>query len=279
MKILIAICALSCGMVSSARSLEDDYSYASDIMAMVETSSEWSDCIDDVSATNQIDVLYPTVESLFACQMPSDSCAFGWTREERQRSFDSFLMAFSTTNTTLLSRRDEHTGFIALSCCLEKKYTNSLPSAANIVRSQSSPYVCVAMEILLDMHVPDEEMNSLVLSMATNRLAATSYDRRLAVSSYVRILTGNEVEQAVRTNAARMFYSNMRHIENLVDVDRLLDTTFLQYATSSNRMELCRTAFAREGLAGSAHSYFSSVTNRLELAPKPLPEVEALRGL
>lgn len=263
MKTCISLAVMFVGMASVEGATEADYSYAAEIMEMAETAPEWDDCIDDVSATNEIEVLYPTVESLFACQMPSNSCAHNWSVLEKQRSFDSFLMSFSTTNVTLLSRRDEHCGFIALMCCLEKKYTNSLSAAKCILQSQSSPYKWIAMDILRELQPPGMEMNSLVLGMITNHNAATAYDRCAALSSYVESLTvKSAVDRGVVTNAANLFYSARNNIESHIPIDRLMLLAVDGYSNSLQRLSYAQEVLSSPEVSDNEKDYFTEVTNR-----------------
>ena len=241
-------------------SLEQEYSYAAEIMEMVEMSPEWDDCLDETD-TEEIEILYPTMGSLFAAQMPSNSCAYTWSVLERQEAFDSFLLSFSTTNVASLARKDDHAGFLALMFCLDKKYTNAVAPAKNIVRSQSSPYTGIAIKLLLDIGEPDLEMNSLVLGMATNHIVATSYDRCRTIDSYARVLAGNNVASNIVANAANIFFQNRSLIENCIPVDGLKVLADGSYSNSLSRLEFAREVLSRPAISERERLYFSNVTN------------------
>lgn len=117
MKKLLIVNLLLVVLSSFGRTLEQEYSYAAELMEMVEMSPEWDDCPDETD-TEEIEILYPTMGSLFAAQLPSNSCAYTWSALERQEAFDSFLLSFSTTNAASLARKDDHAGFISLMFCL-----------------------------------------------------------------------------------------------------------------------------------------------------------------
>lgn len=260
MKKIIVVNSLLFILLSFGRTLEQEYSYAAEIMEMVEMSPERGDCLDETD-TNEIEILFPTMESLFASQMPSNSCAYTWTLEERQEAFDSFLLSFSTTNVASLARKDEYAGYIALLLCLDKKYTNSLAAAKNIIRSKSSPYAGVAIKLLLDMSNLDLEMNSLVLDMVTNHTVSTSYDRSLAIDSYVRALTERTVSSNVVAKAATAFFQKRHLIEHSVPVDRLKLLSDSSYSNSLSRLEFAREVLSRPTVSEHERLYFSNVTN------------------
>ena len=261
MKILVTACLSLWCIVSSARSLEEDYAYAGELMEMVAGSPEWEDCLDEDSMTNEVEILFPTMDSLFVYQMPTNSYAYGWTVSERQQSFDSFLTAFSTTNAMYLSSEDENTGSLALLVCIDKKYTNSLQAAKNIIRSSSSPYAGSAIRMLLDMHAPNEEMNVLVLNMVTNHTMAASYERQLAMSSYVQTLTSGTVRTCIVTNAAAMFFQNRNTIESSVPIDILMLFSNNSYSNSIARLNYAQEILARSTVSDYEKLYFSNVTN------------------
>ena len=214
MKHLIFICIAATRAIAPGHSLDELYRYTSAAMEMVATAPEKNDCIEDVSSTNAVEITYPTMESVFASEMPSNSCGHGWSASERKQAFDDFLIAFSMTNHTLLSQSDEATGSIALMCCMEKKYTNALSAAWNILNSENSPYKGYAVRLLLDIQMPTVEMSSMILSTATNPSKMTAYDRYKAVSTYVHLLTGRTgVSQSVITNAANLFFEKRHEID------------------------------------------------------------------
>lgn len=263
MKRLVIVSSFLFCLLSFGRTLEQEYSYAAEIVEMVATSPEYDDCLDETD-TNVIEILYPNMESVFASQMPSNSCAYAWSALERQEAFDSFLLSFSNTNATSLLHKDERTGFLALMCCLDKKYTNSLAAAKNIVRSQTSQYAGVAIKLLLEMHAPDLEMNSLVLDMTTNHMAATAYERNLTIDSYVRVLAGADVGSNIISNAATAFFQNRSLIEHCVPVDSLKLLSDGSYSNSLARLEFAQEVLARPTISDCERMYFSNVTNSIK---------------
>jgi len=62
--LVVAFCTLA--QVSWAHSRESVCGYVSNLMDTVAASPEWSDCIEQCETNNEIEVMFPTMDSLFA---------------------------------------------------------------------------------------------------------------------------------------------------------------------------------------------------------------------
>ena len=70
MKGILVVLFSLCTSLSFAHSPEECYKYVDDVLSLVLTSPEWNDCLDEAD-TNEVEVLFPTMASVFACEMPS----------------------------------------------------------------------------------------------------------------------------------------------------------------------------------------------------------------
>lgn len=263
MRTLTIICVLLLCATSQGRTVKECYCYAETVVELVSASPERDDCVDEAS-TNLIEISYPTMESVFACEVSSNSCGYGWTEKERQQAFDEYLLAFSVTNHALLAARDASTAALALLCCREKRYTNSLAAAKNILKNPSSPYGRYAIGLLLDMHRPTCDMNQIVLSVVTNRHATTGYNRCATMSAYVNSLARSEdLSPSVKTNAANAFFDNRDLIEDRISVDRLMLMAYDDYVGSSNRVLFANDVLSSGDATETERVYFASVTNAI----------------
>ena len=280
---LVVLCAV-CSFVLLAHSPSECYKYVDEVVAMISLSPEWDDCPDE-SDTNEVEVLFPTMTSVFASEMPSNSCAFGWTAEERCRAFDDFLVGLSQTNRILVSESFIRTGAYAFICCGEKGYTNVVNIAQNLVLSGEAPCKDSALEYLLRTAVPSDEMTAVILSVQSNKFDFAKDMQNRAVSTYVESLRSMSVPvSSVVTNAARAMYENRGTIDHLRAVDLLMLRVWPDYVSSSNRLVVAELAIAQtlgdERPEGAlVRNYFAPVTNQLMKSAQPLPEVDALRGL
>ena len=263
MKNFLAFAIVACMWIAFGHTAADNYAYAREIVKMMAMSPEWDDCLENEQSTNEVEVLYPTMESVFATAMPSNSCAYGWTQLERRKAFDDFLFDFSTNSAADLSQEYVHTGGMALMCSWEKKYTNSLVAAKTIVQSQSLSHLDLAMRMLLDMQSPNIELNSAVLITVTNHLRTATQFRNSVMASYVRNLMDDAVEYSVVTNAADSFFTSRENIENRIALDQLMLFSYASYSNSIRRLGYAREALAMPFVSDKELLYFSNVTNLL----------------
>ena len=117
---LVVLSAL-CISALFAHSMDESYHCVDDVLSLVMTSPEWGDCLDEAN-TNEVEVLFPTMASVFACEMPSNSCGFAWSAVEREQAFGAFLLSLSHTNRTLVTENYIRTGSYAFLCCRETVY-------------------------------------------------------------------------------------------------------------------------------------------------------------
>lgn len=263
MRALMFVSILLLGLTFPGYADGDGRRYVEALMELVSASPEWEDCIDDVS-TNTIEVLYPTMEDLFRYEMPSNYFGHGWSVQVKRQAFDGYLATLCITNGAILTANEMSLGVRALLCCRDKKYTNSITVAKNILKNSGSPYSRYAIELMLDMCRPTLEMNAIVLSVLTNHTSMTLHDRCTTMSSYLNVL-GKEDEDdlLVKTNAASMFFSSRSLIENRVAVDRFMLSTYDDYATSSNRFLFANEVLSIPVISPNERAYFSSITNEI----------------
>lgn len=283
-RILVVLFAL-CSSALSAHSPEECYKYVDDVLSLVLTSLEWDDCLDEAD-TNEVEVLFPTMASVFACEMPSNSCGFAWRNVEREQAFGAFLLNLSHTNRTFVTEDFIRTGSYAFLCCSEKQYTNALDSARRILSSSDAPCKDAALEYLTRVAVPSDEITMVMVGVQTNQCDFSKDVRNRTLSAYVEKLNSLSImDYSIVTNAARAIYGEREGIDHLRAVDLLLLNAWPNYANSSNRLVVANLALSRANedtpsvesrLIGN---YFIPVTNQLMNAQQPLPDVEALRGL
>jgi len=277
MKMIFTISMISVVGVACGHTQSEAYRYVDNLMDFVAASPEWEDCVD-LADTNEVEVLFPTMDALFSCSLSSGCVGYNWTLTERQRAFDDFLIAFSQTNDCELTVRYRTTGAYALQCCIEKSYTNSLPAAKNILRRESAPCKDEALSVLLCFGRPSLEVNDLILSVATNSIVFSLYSRSSAIDRYIRsLMVAGTVDHVVVTNAACMFYRERSLLNNLMSVDALLLHAYADYALSSNRLDVCRTALSLPTLTSMGGAYFVPITNQLMNAAQHLVVIDGLQ--
>ena len=239
--------------------------------------NEWDDCIDDKSSTNELVVVYPTVESVF--EDGSDDGDFsGWTANEKRAAFNQFLDGLGDADSVVASARWRRVGAYALLMCSQKNYTNALSSAMKILRNSDAPCCAAAVDVALKLGQPTSEMNLAMLMVATNRTnRISSYKRCSALREYFsRVNFSEESSRSVGLEAARLFYANRNQIENLVDLDRMLSAAFTDYDHSSNRLEVAMTAIVSTIVTDHVREHFVAVTNSLMNSAMPLCFVQGL---
>ena len=284
MKTNIVVLLTVCPFVLLAHSLDECYKYVGEVVSLVSISPEWNDCPEE-SETNEVEALFPTMASVFACEVSSNSCAAAWTVEERKRAFDAFLLGLSQTNRVLVSESFIRTGSYAFLCCGEKRYTNAVSIAQNLVLAGEAPCKESALEYLMQTATPSDDMTTVILSVQSNPLEFAKDLRNRVVSAYVASLCSlPETDLTIVTNAARAMYESKDTIDNLQAVDMLMLKAWSDYAGSSNRLAVAELAIMRtleddRPECALIRNYFVPVTNQLQTAPQPLPAIEALRGL
>ena len=285
MKGILVVFYLLCFSALFAHLSDDSYKYVDDVLSLVLTAPEWDDCLDE-SDTNEVEVLFPTMASVFACEMPSNSCGFSWTYAEREKAFGAFLSSLSHTNRAFATQDFIRAGSYAFLCCSEKKYTNALDSAMRILSSRDAPCKDAALEYLTRTAVPSDEITTVMMSVQTNRYDFSREVRNRALSAYVEKLNSlPDMDRSVVSNAARAVYGEREVVDHLRAVDLLLLNAFPNYVCSSNRLVIANLAIAHaneESISVEGRlisDYFSPITNQLMNAKQPLPEIESLRGL
>lgn len=267
-----------------AHSPEECYRCVDELVSAVLLSPEWEDCIDEAD-TNEIEILYPTMESVFSCQLPSNVSASAWSPAERRQAFFDHLDNISKTNVALVSEDYIRTGSYAFLCCDVKGYTNVLPYARRVLHSPHAPCKGAALTCLLQLAEPAGDVTAIVVDAQTNRVDFSDEDRNHALSGYVQSLNAlPEERRQIVTNAACALYQHRTSIRSLQTLDVALVNAIPDYAESSNRLVVANLALSRVGEnpdweGGFVARYFVPITNQLMNAPQPLPEVAALRGL
>ena len=142
----------------------------------------------EIQSANEIEVVFPTMASVFACDMPSNSCGFAWSAEEREQAFGRFLCNLSHTNRMLVAEDFIRTGSYAFLCCSEKQYTNALDSALRILSSRDAPCKDAALEYLTRTAMPSDEITAVMVGVQTNRCDFSKEKRNLTLSAYVEKL-------------------------------------------------------------------------------------------
>ena len=283
-RILVVLFSL-CSSALFAQSPEECYKYVDDVLSLVLTSPEWDDCLDEAD-TNEIEVLFTTMASVFACEMPSNSCGFAWTAVQREQAFGAFLFNLSLTNRAFVADNLIRTGSYAFLCCSEKQYTNALDSALRILSSRDAPCKDAALEYLTRTAMPSDEITTVMVGVQTNRCEFSKEERNRTLSAYVEKLNSlHDIDYSIVSNAARVIYREREVIDHLRAADALLLNACPHYANSSTRLAIANLALARvneEASSGESElikNYFIPVTNQLMNAQQPLQDVESLRGL
>lgn len=274
-----------CSLALFAHSIDESYKYVDDVLSLVLTSPEWDDCLDEAD-TNEVEVLFPTMASVFACEMPSNTCGFSWTVAEREQAFGTFLSSLGHTNRMFVTQDFIRAGSYAFLCCSEKQYTNALGSALRILSSRDAPCKGAALEYLTRTAAPSDEMTAVVVSVQTNQCDFTKEVRNRTLSAYVEKLNSlSNMDCSIVSNAARVVYGEREAVDHLRAVDLLLLNACPDYVNSSNRLVIANLAMARVNEEAASvedwmiRDYFSPITNQLTNALHPLPDVEVLRGL
>lgn len=268
----------SCILCSFARNADDDYRFVAVLMDRVAASPEWADNIPNTQTGMPFAVRFPTVDELLASV--SNSVFSSWSLSERRAAFDSFLAGLAHTNRIDVGRGYESTGECALLFCDQVGYTNALQAAVNVLAEPSAPCRDEALKIAMRFMRPSERKNLVVLSVATNKSDFTVFRRHRILDEYVSSLNNLAEElENVRVEAAKLYYSQMANIENLIAVDKLLIATFPAYTTSSNRENLCLVGLCRQVQTEQTRAYFTSITNRLGEIEHPLQIVPELQSI
>lgn len=243
---------------------EDAFGYAEAIMQAVAASPESNDCIDDVNSAEEIEIMFPTMDSMFKYELSAGMCGSGWTEMEKRNAFDAFLVALSSTNRATLAKQYKTAYNLALPFCIDKHYTNSIPAAMAILEDTGSELKGSAMRLLLELKRPSLEMNVIVLSMVTNKSEMTPYERCFAISRYVDSLKAHEdCGSSVVSNAAWLMFLNRSEIEHHVAIDQLMLWADKDFICSSNRLRYAQSVLALPDASTSELTYFTSVTNTL----------------
>ena len=285
MKGIFWVFSALCSSALLAHSIDESYKYVDDVLSLVLTSPEWDDCLDEAD-TNEVEVLFSTMASVFACEMPSNSYGFSWTAAEREQAFGAFLSSLGHTNRMSVTQDFIRVGSYAFLCCSEKQYTNALDSALRILSSRNAPCKDAALEYLTRTAVPSDEITTVMVSVQTNRCEFSKEVRNRTLSAYVEKLNSlSNMDHSIVSNAARAVYGERESVDHLRAVDLLLLSACPDYVNSSNRLVIANLAISRanekpaSAESGLIRDYFSLITNQLMNAQQPLPDVEALRGL
>ena len=286
MKATIYIIFAIISYTAFAHTQEECVRYASEIVDMMLIAPEWDDCIDEESTDEEIEVLYPTMDSAFESGMPSNSCAYGWTVSERRQAFDDFIQSISSTNRTIASKEYLNVGAYALLCSTEKGYTNIMPQVKAIISSHCAPCKDSALTYLLRLEEPSDELTDIIIGVQSNKTDFTMHDRRRAMGNYVRSLCSVAADMpSVVSNAAVRFYANRAVVDQMRALDMLLLNTYPNYAISSNRFDIASTAInqipddSTEFFDIKLKEYFTAVTNSIIKSSQPQCEISALRGI
>ena len=262
---------------------DDQIAVAAYLVRRITLAPDYIDCWEGLECAN-VEVTYPTYESLFERTVPPGNPGADWTPAQRRNAFEAFLMdvpRLAQTNTV------ENLGYLtetAFRYSDNRGATNVFECAKNILSTPCTVGEACAYSVFTEKVVPSEEMNAFVELAITNRPTST-YAEGIAGDYVGKIHKSlGTLDGAVVTNGTRMLLRVRQGDYSAVQLDKLLLDVYPEYASSSNRLELSErtlrtlvddTIFCDK----SIRPYFDAVTNQLHGATQPLPEVEALRGL
>ena len=227
------------------------------------TSTEWDDNVDERHA-GEAEIEFPTPDSLFSCEFPTNSAAAGLTADEKQHAFDQFLLDLSRTNRNDISMAYETTGAYALVFCAELGYTNGFNAATSILSRVEAPCQAESYAVVRKLVSPSIENNEYVYTILTNQLRYSVFNRNALLSDYATRLRHTEKTNGwVLTNGVAMLRRASPSVRAKMPLDELLACVIPEYIVSSNRLAYAQSVLEMPEVTQKEVQYFSAVTNML----------------
>lgn len=254
---------------------EEAYQISSYLMECYTTSDEWSDDLDSLeeSAEEEIVVQFPSADSLFAFQFPTNSIAANYTPDELKQIFDLFLLQFAATNRIGLSRQYESVGSYALIFCGAMCYTNGLCATTGILSRIEAPCRDDAYTAFEKIVQPEEGMSDYVYAILTNHVWYSELDRGRLFAGYARKIK-ECLNSSVVSNEISMLRRAYPYCKYAKNLDDLLVAKIPSYEYSSNRLVFAQSVLREQGEFPKVREYFEFVTNTLMHITQPLPQIE-----
>lgn len=270
-KTVIVILACLFGGALFAHTSDQAYEVASYLVDRYKGSSDWIDDLD-TSSDEVFEVEFPTADSLFACEFPSNSYGAALSTHERRQAFDQFLIDMSRTNEVDMSRAYRLTGGYALVFCADRSYTNGFCAATNILARSAAPCRSLAYTVVRRLACPSMEMSAYVYTLLTNRVTYSAFDRNALFNDYARRLKESaNVDDAVLTNGISMLRRATATVRSRISFDELLARRLQDYNLSSNRLAYAEEVLAMPSATAVERTYFAAVTNDLKSVGGVLP--------
>ena len=254
--------ALLCG-ISLAFTPDEAFRVSECLMERFKSSGEW---VDHIGAADgeEVDVEFPSAESLFEGEFPSNILTLARTASERRRAFDSFLSDLSRTNSCLISRAYGRTGSFALLFCDEKGYAEGVVAATNILARPSAPCRVEAHDIARGHLRPSRAANALMETVLTNNAEFGDYRNAALLSRYAtRLAADDSLDAAVVSNGIAVLCRAATNVWAKKTMDELMARRVPSYAASSNRLDAALAALREPTLSARDRAYFVAVTNEI----------------
>ena len=258
----LVVAALLCGM-SSAFTPDEAFRVSECLMERFKSSGEW---VDHIGAADgeEVDVGFPSAESLFEGEFPSNILTLARTASERRLAFDSFLSDLSRTNSCLISRAYGRTGSFALLFCDEKGYAEGVVAATNILARPSAPCRVEAHDIARGHLRPSRAANALMETVLTNNAEFGDYRNAALLSRYAtRLAADDSLDAAVVSNGIAVLCRAATNVWAKKTMDELMARRVPSYAASSNRLDAALAALREPTLSARDRAYFVAVTNEI----------------
>lgn len=256
----------------SALTQQEAYRIASSLIDRYVTSKEWS---DDIDSTNEdIEIEFAEANSLFTCEIATNTSAGAVSQAERRMAFDQFLLDIPQKNKADVSRKYEADARYALVYCAETGYTNGLCAATSILARAEAPCRPVAFTVMRKLLSPSCEANAYVYSVLTNTSFGV-HERYDLFNDYALLLKDKDgLDETVLTNGISMLLRALPQTTARRRLDDLLVAKIPSYAVSSNRLAYAQEVLRIEGLTPQLGAYFSGVTNSIRQAAQPLVQID-----
>ena len=261
----------------------DDIDVARYLVEKIVRVPERTDCFSGTES-GAVPMTFPTYESLFEVDIPEDRTGHDWTDVEKKDAFERFLAEIPRLSQTNSVRDLRFLAETALGFCRDRDAAHVLDFAEGILASSCNVGMADAVAIFKAKAIPSVQVNELVEAAITNRL--TSYYSEVLARDYaVKLRSVHEsIDGVVITNGTKMLVRVGCSGSAARQLDKLLAAVYPEYCGSSNRLALAIRALEdlsdrRNFCDKTVRPYFETITNQLQNAPRPLPDVTALRGL
>jgi len=262
-KSIILIAVFLIESVLFAYTSEQAYEVSSYLVDRFKSAGDWVDNLQ-ISSDEEIEVEFPTAESLFACEFPSNSLGAALTVSERKQAFDQFLLEMSRTNGVTATKAYRSTCLYALVFCADRGYTTGLCAATNILSGSEGGLRPNAYAVLRRLACPSVEMSAYVYTLLTNQTRYSAYDRNGLFNDYAnRLKCSDSIDNVVLTNGISMLREASSFVRTRIALDELMAHRLPAYSTSSNRLAYALAVLALPSLSARESEYFVAVTNDL----------------